>query len=183
MTITRKPFYLMRHAQSTDNEQGLISGAGSDPHLSALGRAQAEEARQVYLKLGTLPEKIIVSGLVRTHQTAHLVVGHTDFIIDPNLNERHLGDLDGKISEAEQITRKTLPGEESSADHRARVLKALNQHLTRDTLPLFICHGGTVRRVMELTGIRHEQRIGNAEIFYLAPGTSGWRAIKAGESS
>ena len=183
MLLTRKPFYVMRHAQSTDNAQGLISGAGSDPHLSELGRVQAAEARQVYLKLGTLPETIIVSGLIRTHQTAHLLLGHSDFIIDPNLNERHLGDLDGKISESQQQAMKTLPGEESSAAHRARVLTALNHHLQLATLPLFVCHGGTVRRVMELAGIEHPQRIGNAELFYLYADAAGWHAMKAGESS
>lgn len=172
--MIRKPFFIMRHGQSTDNATGLISGAGSDPHLTAQGRLQAEEAREIYKTLSPLPDRIIVSGLVRTHQTAHLVVGHTDFVIEPGLNERHLGELDGKISESEQKARKTLPGEESATAHAIRVIMAVNRHLEDSDLPLFICHGGTIRRILEETQLTDAVTVGNAEIYSLMPSGTIW---------
>lgn len=168
----------MRHGQSEDNARGFISGAGSDPDLTELGREQARLARDIYLKLSPLPTRIIVSTLKRTHQTAHLVVGHTDFIIEAGLNERHLGDLDGAITEAEQKSRKVLPGEELSNAHRARVLAAINAHLSGNDIPLFVCHGGTIRRVIELAQITDKITIGNAEIYRFLPESNGWKFIR-----
>lgn len=178
--LIQKPFYIMRHGQTTDNAAGLISGAGSDPDLTDLGRAQAEAAYAIYQHLDPMPLTVIASGLRRTHETARLATQRVDFIIDPDLNERHLGELDGKISEAEQKARQPLPGEESSADHRTRVLTALNRHLQQDEVPLFICHGGTVRRALELAEVEVPEKIGNAEIYRLHPEGLVWHMIRTG---
>ncbi len=179
MPLLLKPFYVMRHGQSEDNARGLISGAGSDPNLTELGQEQARLAREIYLKLSPVPTRIVVSTLKRTHQTAELVVGHTDFIIEAGLNERHLGELDGKISEAEQKARKTLPGEESSDTHRARVITAINTHLSGEEIPLFVCHGGTVRRIIEVAEVTGIVHIGNAEIYKLSPDADKFWTILA----
>lgn len=177
--ITLKPFYVMRHGQSEDNARGLISGAGSDPNLTELGQEQARLARNIFLKLFPAPTRIVVSTLKRTHQTAQLVVGHTDFIIEPGLNERHLGELDGRVSEAEQKARKILPGEELSVAHRARVISAINTHLSGNDIPLFVCHGGTVRRIIEVTDVSGIAHIGNAEIYMLNPNPDKFWTILA----
>lgn len=172
--IFRKPFYIMRHGQTTDNALGLISGAGSDPHLTDLGREQAKRAQALFSKLPVIPSKIIVSGLRRTHQTAEIVVGHLEFIIDADLNERHLGDLDGKITEAEQKIKAPLPGEESSEEHFNRVIKSMARHLQDDDMALFICHGGTVRRILEALDLKDKVSVGNAEIYCLTPLENDW---------
>lgn len=164
----------MRHGQSEDNASSLISGAGSDPDLTGLGREQALLARDFYLTLDPVPTRIVVSGLKRTHQTAHIVTGHTDFIIEAGLNERHLGELDGKITEAEQKARKVLPGEETGEAHRARVIAAINAHLSCDEVPLFVCHGGTIRRILEITRIQETTGVANAKIYKLVPEETGW---------
>ena len=49
--LISKPFYLMRHAHSTDNANQMISGSGSDPDLTDIGRAQAELAQHVFAAL------------------------------------------------------------------------------------------------------------------------------------
>ena len=180
MILTRKPFYIMRHGQSADNAANVISGGGRDPDLTELGREQAIAARDHFLKLSPAPTRIIVSTLKRTHQTAELVVGHRDFIIEAGLNERHLGDLDGKISEAEQKLMQPLPGEESSAAQFFRVIEAINRHLSEDTVPLFVCHGGTVRRVMEAIDVVSSPSVGNAELFACMAMGTFWDIRKIG---
>jgi broad specificity phosphatase PhoE len=175
--FTLKPFYLMRHAHSADNARQIISGSGSDPDLTDIGRAQAELARHVFAALSPQPGRIIVSTLKRTHQTAQIVVGHSDFIIDSDLNERYLGELDGKITEDRQKEMKILPGEELQDAHRERVIRAINRHLEGDDIPFFICHAGTIRRILEVTGLR-EARVANAKIYRFAPVDSGWAILE-----
>lgn len=172
--ILPKIFYIMRHGQSVDNELGLISGSGSDPHLTDLGREQARIAQKHYNKLEIKPSKIVVSALKRTHQTAELVVGHIDFIEDPDLNERYLGELDGKITESEQKLRKQLPGEESGGDHAKRVISAINRYLESDEQVLFVCHGGTIRRVLEALNLANAVHVENAVIYKFVPHGNHW---------
>lgn len=165
----------MRHGETTDNALGLISGAGSDPHLTDKGREQALAARLIFTGLPVRPTKIVTSGLRRTHQTAELVIGHTEFIVDPDLNERHLGKHDGKISEIEQKALGQLPNEESSEDHAERVIRSVNRHLKDGEMTLFVCHGGTIRRILERLELRDKLRVENAEIYKLEPGVeNGW---------
>lgn len=167
MILAPKTFYIMRHGQSFDNASGLISGAGSDPHLTLKGYKQAEIASLTFAKLNPRPVRIISSGLVRAHVTAQVVTGAVEIIQDPDLNERHLGELDGKISEAEQKIMKILPGEETSLQHATRVIDAINRHLRSDELTLFVCHGGTIRRVLEGLKFPKDTDVGNAEIYGL----------------
>ena len=165
--MEKKIFYIMRHGQSSDNAVGLISGAGSDPHLTLKGYKQAEIASLAYARLNPRPTRIISSGLVRAHMTARVVTGMIDIIQDPDLNERHLGELDGQISETEQAIRKVLPGEETPGEHKIRVMAAINRHLQSAEPVLFVCHGGTIRRVFEALEILAGANVGNAEIYSL----------------
>lgn len=169
----------MRHGQSHDNARGFISGAGSDPDLTELGEDQARLAATIYNALNPSPTHIVVSSLKRTHQTAALVTGHSNFIIDADINERHLGEQDGLITELRQKELKTLPGEETSNDHAIRVILAVNRHLESLPLPLFICHGGTIRRLLEETDLTSAVTVGNAEIYKLAPSGSKWTIVRS----
>jgi broad specificity phosphatase PhoE len=175
MTILHaKTFYIVRHGQTTDNEAGLISGGGRDPNLTDLGRQQAGLAAQIFAALDPIPSRIVVSGLVRTHQTAWIITGHNKHVIDVRINERYLGDLDGLISEEEQIRRKILPGEESPDDQRARVVEAVNHHLSEEGSVLFVCHGGTVRRILEATNLKGRVEAHNGIIYRIFPTDGGW---------
>lgn len=183
MTILhRKIFYMIRHGQTHDNAMGVISGGGRDPDLTDLGREQARNAGQFFALLNPAPTRLIVSALIRTHQTAALVAPHLKQTIDARLNERYLGELDGKITEEEQIRRSVLPGEESPADQFARVLESLNGHLAEDALALFVTHGGTLRRVLEATGLKGKVEAHNGVLYGFYPeGAAAWTvaAIRA----
>jgi broad specificity phosphatase PhoE len=171
MPIPSRAFYLMRHGQTTDNALGLISGGGSDPFLTLKGHKQAEIAALRIRALDPAPSRIVSSPLRRALLTARALSGAVPLSIDPRLAERHLGPLDGKISEAEQKSRGALPEEESADAHRRRVLEALNAHLAEEGGTLFVCHAGTIRRICET--LRLAPRVGNAEILRLAPGGEG----------
>lgn len=170
MTILhRKIFYMIRHGQTHDNAAGLISGGGRDPDLTDLGRQQAQNAGRAFLLLNPAPARLIVSALIRTHQTGALVAPHLKQTIDARLNERYLGELDGRISEEEQIRLGVLPGEESVADQFSRVIESLNTHLAEDTPALFVTHGGTLRRVLEATGLKGKVEAHNGILYAFHP--------------
>ncbi len=183
MTILhRKIFYMIRHGQTQDNAAGVISGGGRDPHLTDLGRVQAEKAGLAFKHLNPAPARLIVSALIRTHQTGALVAPHLPRTIDARLNERYLGALDGKITEEEQIKRGVLPGEESVADQFARVIESLNAHLEEDAPALFVTHGGTLRRVLEATGLKGKVEAHNGILYAFHPqDAAAWTVAAIGE--
>lgn len=174
MNLIKQGFFMMRHGQTTDNAAGLISGGGSNPSLTAHGIEQARLAHEVFMALSPRPARIIASGLARTHETAAILAPDMVFERDETLNERYLGALDGQISEHEQKQRAALPGEETRAAHAARVLGAVNRHLAGEGVPLFVCHGGTVRRIMEATGLENRVAVGNAQIYRFEPRGDAW---------
>lgn len=169
-----KPFYMMRHGESVDNANSVISGGGRDPDLSPRGIEQALGASEVFSKLSPRPTRIIVSSLKRTHQTASHMAKNFEQHIDARLDERILGELDGTITEAEQKSLGTLPGEESAAGHGLRVLEAINHHLAGEDIVLFVCHGGTLRRVLEAANLQGAITVRNAEIYRFSPTQNGW---------
>lgn len=183
LILPHKVFYVMRHGETHDNAAGLISGGGRDPDLTDLGRAQAALAAKTFRTLSPMPTRIVASSLKRTYQTAALVASHIPYEIDERLNERHLGELDGRISELEQRKRITLPGEESVAAQMARVIESLNTHLARDEVSLFVAHGGTLRRILEAADLKGKVEAHNAVIYGFAPDGDGaqkkWRVFPA----
>ena len=172
MQIPSVVFYVMRHGETTDNLAGMISGGGSDPFLTLKGNKQAEIAALSFSYLHPVPEKIVSSSLLRARATAAYI--SRDIEIDADLNERHLGDNDGKISEEEQKIRKILGGEETASAHTNRVARALNQHLEDRKPALFICHGGTIRRIFEILNIVNAPSVANARLYRLSPHSDGW---------
>ena len=95
--VVAKSFYMVRHGETTDNAKGLISGGYSNPSMTDLGRQQTREIRNVYMHLDPKPKKPIVSNLNRTHEASEIITGHSDYEIDPGLDERSFGYLDGKM--------------------------------------------------------------------------------------
>lgn len=174
-----KSFYMLRHGQTIDNAEGVISGGDRDADLTDKGEQQAKMAHEAHELLDPKPEQIIVTGLSRTHHTAEIMTGHRNFIKEPGLNERCLGEIDGKITEAEQKKRGPLPGEESSKDHAERVVAAVNRHLSEsESPPLFVTHGGTTRRMLEAAGIKERVDVNNAQIYHFIPVNNRWKIFE-----
>jgi phosphoglycerate mutase, BPG-dependent, family 1 len=91
---------LLRHGQSTWNEQNLFTGWVDVP-LSEVGRAEAERAGELLVSSGLLPDILYTSVLKRAIQTANIALDAADRDwIDVKrswrLNERHYGALQGR---------------------------------------------------------------------------------------
>lgn len=66
--LQQKTIYLIRHGETDFNRRGVVQGSGVDSDLNDMGRAQAQAFFQAYQHVPF--EKIYVSGLKRTYQTA-----------------------------------------------------------------------------------------------------------------
>lgn len=167
--------YLMRHGQTNYNVQGLCNDDPNvDVRLTDTGVAQAtaaaEELRDVPL------ERILVSQLPRTHQTAEIINRYHQVPIEvrAELNDIRSG-FEGRpvaaYFAAVGADRLDLrpPGGESMRDYQARVLPVLDW-LRRQpgNAVLIVAHEETLRvLVADLRGLRPEQMLaldfGNCE--------------------
>ncbi len=67
-SLTQKTIYLIRHGETDFNRRGIVQGSGVDSDLNEMGRAQA---MAFFLAYQHVPfQKIYISGLKRTYQTA-----------------------------------------------------------------------------------------------------------------
>jgi len=67
-SLTQKTIYLIRHGETDFNRRGIVQGSGVDADLNEMGRAQA---MAFFLAYQHVPfQKIYISGLKRTYQTA-----------------------------------------------------------------------------------------------------------------
>ena len=91
--------YLIRHGETTWNQQRIIQGSGSDTELSESGRRQAEK---LALALKDVPLTAIYSSpLKRAMDTAAAIARYHNLKItpDPGLKEVHVGEFEGMTLE------------------------------------------------------------------------------------
>ncbi len=89
--------YLIRHGQTTTNAEKAHAG-WAPAELTEEGRIQAERTRQL-LKENDF-DRVYVSDLVRTRQTADIIFPGKEHILDRRIRERHVGILEfQKISD------------------------------------------------------------------------------------
>ncbi|MEK7165945.1 MAG: histidine phosphatase family protein [Patescibacteria group bacterium] len=128
--------YLVRHAESIANTQGIYQGVTYDTDLSALGKKQAEALAKIFqnIKIDT----ILASPLKRTYDTAQSVgkLKKTQVLQETAIIETNHGEWEGKHK---HMIRKTwpklykkwqkfpssvhFPGGEDFLDTQKRVLK------------------------------------------------------------
>lgn len=90
-------FVLLRHGETVLTPEKRFSGSGgTDPELSAVGRAQARHAAHAFAERGTIQE-IVSSPLRRCRETAAAVAGRLglDVRIDEGLRETDFGAWEG----------------------------------------------------------------------------------------
>ncbi|MGN8224783.1 histidine phosphatase family protein [Gracilimonas sp. BCB1] len=92
-----KQLFIIRHGETDNNKQHIIQGRSLDASINELGRLQAEaicEALEPYEV-----DKIVASGLRRTHETAQPLASQRKLDIHkyPELDEINFGVLEGKI--------------------------------------------------------------------------------------
>src|SRR6185437_14705924 len=88
---------LVRHGESTANEQGVFSGWSTDVVLTELGRRQATQTG-IGLRRYTHIDALYTSTLPRTRQTAELIGAEIDLELIPvdGLREIDVGEATGK---------------------------------------------------------------------------------------
>ncbi len=157
-----KDFYMLRHAQTEDNVNKLVSGSGSSTKLTETGKKQALAVREILCRLD--PDKdpvinrIVTSEMQRAKDTAAIICGCKTLEclpvgVDSGLNERAYGTAEGMSDKDRNELKKNgvaIEGEESKQDVAMRTLQAVIRNLGGASgVPLFISHGGNIRRVVE----------------------------------
>lgn len=94
--LTQKTIYLIRHGETDYNRRGVVQGSGVDSDLNDMGRAQAMAFFQAYQHVPF--NKIYISGLKRTYQTAELFIElGIPYEKLTGLNEISWGVMEGKV--------------------------------------------------------------------------------------
>lgn len=144
--IPPKPFYMIRHGESTANEQQILAGQTQTP-LTMRGIQQAQEERSVLESLATKPSVILHSHLPRAKHTAEILNEglQLPMIEIEDLQEQCFGEWeDVPYTECVDDLRAGIdpPNGESHADFNERVRRIKNEILAQHDMPMMVCHGG-----------------------------------------
>lgn len=182
--LVRKTFYFMRHAETFESKKKVVSGGRTDSVLTPRGVVHSRMQHAIYELLEPKPRTIITSGQLRTIFTGIDVagegIGTMGLIPDSRLNERDLGDADGRASYETWAAMKAsgnIGNAETEQALAARVIGALNEDLQQcDVPPLVVGHSGAMRRIFEAMGVPAGKTIPEAQIFECIPeGGHGWK--------
>jgi broad specificity phosphatase PhoE len=153
---------VVRHGESTWNEQHLVQGQDDTSRLTERGR---EQARELGLSLADEHYAAVLSSdLTRTFETASLIVDVIggDIVTTPLLRERSFGVLEGGPSrgltpelvgiEGTRVIDENAspPGGESLLDFYLRAGRFVDETTAAydDARLLIVTHGGTIRALM-----------------------------------
>jgi probable phosphoglycerate mutase len=174
----RRRIYLMRHGSVTYFDASGKPYLPESVPLNTLGRAQASAAGRVFAAENLYFDRVIVSGLPRTVETANLVLAETgqqiDFdlwpdleelrggklssIADIDLNEAFVGAFEGMVAEHKQFL-----GGESVGELMNRVYPAIDRlraDPSWDTI-LLVLHGGVNRAILSYALTNERLFLGN----------------------
>ncbi len=181
-TLQKKPkrrrIYLMRHGSVTYFDASGKPYLPESVPLNAHGRDQASAAGRVFADEGLYFDRVIVSGLPRTVETANRVLAETkqkielecwpeleelrggklSSIADIDLNEAFVGAFEGVVAEHKQFL-----GGESVGELMNRVYPAIDRlraDPSWDTI-LMVLHGGVNRAIISYALTNQRLFLGN----------------------
>lgn len=138
-------FYLARHGETDDNRKGILSGRHNNTHLTKKGIGKAVELQPLLQKLDPPITHATSSSLERAEITEYLATHHMSV---PQIPSNP--DFDERDYEKDGVTKE---GAETYEAHQERVVRGINKLLEDpNSVPLVVCHGGTIRRVMDAIG-------------------------------
>lgn len=150
--------YLIRHGQSTSNQEERIQGQQDVP-LSDEGIRQSQ--RLTRRLRGMHFDAVYCSDLQRAKQTALCAYAESELILDARLREIHLGIFQGRLwqdlnaEERQQLSvfhsgpyNVKVPGGESNDDLQARALSWLSCLPSQGRVIAFT-HGGFIRSILQ----------------------------------
>ncbi len=190
--------YLVRHGQSAGNLPGRMTG-WSEHRLTALGTIQARRVAARLAPLGPMP--VYASDLPRALETARLIAGgwaeagDVDVTADRRLREIDLGDYEGRSWDefssdstlaaafAREPLQTTLPGGESLAMVRERVIAAFEEIVQRDHVAAcLVSHDGPIRtilnHVLQVPSERHWALSTSHGGLSLLETSAGWVSVR-----
>ena len=186
---------LVRHGQSTWNDQGRWQGQ-ADPPLSPLGEEQAVEAASRLADLGLAFGAVASSDLVRARRTAEImaeVLGLGPVVVEPAIKEYDVGrwcgltkaqieeGWPGMIAQWAGGALPSTPGGEPRVAFGERIVAGLRR-LAAAVPPgdlLVVTHSGVVRTLERLLGVDHVW-IGNLSGRWCEVGDGGELALGEG---
>ena len=177
-TAKRRRIYLMRHGNVTYFDDAGKPYLPEAVPLNEQGRAQAEAAGRVFANDGVRFDRVIVSGLPRTVETAQGVLAQTGqdialeiwpelveirggklaSIADADLQEAFTGAFEGVVPEHRRFLNGESIGELMDRVHPA--LDRLRQDSDWDTA-LLVLHGGVNRAILSLALTGERLFLGN----------------------
>ncbi|NTV21948.1 MAG: class I tRNA ligase family protein [Candidatus Yonathbacteria bacterium] len=155
-------YAVMRHGEADHNVLGIMSGLPENPHhITEKGKEQARASARRMQEDGFVPDMIVVSPLVRTRETADIVVetlglSSDVIVIDERIKEYDFGSLEGQpnppygsifADTREWIEKERPGGGESNLIVKKRAGDALYAYEQMHTGKkiLFVTHDGTAR--------------------------------------
>lgn len=160
--------YLIRHAQTLHNKKGKVFSGVSDVLLSDEGKEEARKCRNLPFIQNI--EKIYISPLIRTKQTADIIFGEEiEKTVITELSEMDFGDYEGRILDEENIDDEvfvkwmndpenlTFPHGDNFSGHALEAFSAFKkiaENEKADTIAV-VSHRTTIRLILtQLSGNR-----------------------------
>lgn len=142
--------YVLRHGETDYNKEGRFQGQ-NNISLNEEGKKQAQETRKELQNIKF--DKVFVSPLKRTIETAKIVVPNYKIEIDNRIIERSFGKLEGKKSIPDYEERIKEFGIESIKNLEKRVecfIKEILNEVQKDQNILVVTHGGVAQIINKM---------------------------------
>ncbi len=170
--------YLIRHGQTHYNLEGKLTGRGSDPELTEVGKAQADQAGKL-LKLGANISLIVSSNMTRTNQTAEIINQHLNLEIhlDNDLQEKDKGGLEGALIEFGLPLLESLEGHEthpvyggeSNDEFKDRIIPSICKYLNLSVEGVLLVSHGFVGAIASQVFFEEKTTFHNAHYMEFNP--------------
>ncbi len=152
----RKKIYLIRHGESLQNSEDLLSGV-TDVPLSSTGRKQCLKLRDFFKKYKV--EKVFSSPLSRAVESASIIFPNNEILIEKKLIEFDYGEYEGiPRTYDDYIMRQwntnpgeiTFPGGKSIKSHAKEVFDGLLSIAQSNKVNSIVCvsHRTTIRLIV-----------------------------------
>lgn len=160
--------HLIRHGLTEGNLLGLYMGSGTDSPLCQQGKDKLYELKEKFEY--PYPEKLYVSPMTRTRETAEIIYPDSDYKIVADLRECNFGEFEGKnfsemmekdpnfIKWLEPGSTYQPDGGESTPDFAQRIVLALDE-IFMDMMKngiheaAAVTHGGVISLLMTLLAV------------------------------
>lgn len=184
--------YMIRHGETPYNVAEILTGRGSDPHLTERGISQAEAAGgHLYDYHNDYIEFIVSSNMTRTNQTAEVINRFLNkpIILESAIQEIDRGGFEGHskhyalpiLDQLADHESHPIHGGESINEFRERGIKVTCEYLVKPESVLFVTHGFFIEKIREyFAGTKG--LVQNADIYILdsnevdMPGKCGVKA-------